>query len=215
MIVCRNCSSEISDVQEKCFTCGWYAGPPNVRAAERQEERDALEERYNNAIEYAKADGSEHALRSFDENMRKTCAVINVDLDFLRYFITNDDAGYSSYEKSVGGETRKPALSRNDRDRRTIGAMLFGGNAEDIRYAALSLDGAGLKSFGPYAIKLREVAISDRATLLEDNSYHFILKRNIKPRQDIPSGHIATWRERHKLAVAKLAGQISSSTADQ
>jgi hypothetical protein len=93
--------------------------------------------------------------------------------------------------------------------------MIFGGYAAEIRYAALSLDGRGLKSFGSYAIKLREVTIIERATLLEDNSYQFIWKHNIQPREDIPPGYKATWRERHKLAVAKLAGQISSGTTEQ
>ena len=77
------------------------------------------------------------------------------------------------------------------------------------------MDGAGLSSFGPCAIRLREVVVDERATLLEGNSYHFISKHNIRPGEDIPPGYSAAWRERHKLAVAKLATQISPGTTEQ
>jgi hypothetical protein len=88
MLICGKCGSEISDIEEKCSTCGWHAGPPNVRAAEKDEERGALEERYSKAIANAKATGSYPSLEKFDEDMRRTSVVINVDLDFLRHFIT-------------------------------------------------------------------------------------------------------------------------------
>lgn len=212
MIICGNakCSSEIPETAATCPTCGWYAGPPNVRAAQRQEEKDALKQRYFEALNKSLTNGSEQALNTFDENMKATCAVVNVELDFLHQFITNGNAIYSNYELSVKGQTRKPARGRDDRHRRAIEAMLFGGYAEEIRYAALSLDGAGLKSYGQYAMRLGQFAVANRATLLEDNSYHFIPKHKVEPGKDIPPGHISTWGDRHKLAVAKLSGGISS-----
>lgn len=216
MLNCKICSSEVLDTEEKCSTCHWYAGPPNVRAAEKQEERDALEARYINAIEKARTDGNEQYLASFDDSMKKTCAVINVDLDFLHQFIANSKLIYTNYRLGVEGQSRRPANDRDDKDRETIGAMLFGHFAKEIRYAALSRDGSGPKSYGgPYAMKLREVTISNRATLLEDNSYVFIAKHNIQPRQNIPLGHTSIWSERHKLAVAKLADSISPNMTEQ
>lgn len=214
MLICRNCGSDILEVDVMCPTCGWYAGPPNVRAAERDEERNALEGRYSGAIESAKINGTDEAINKFDVSMRDTCAVINVDIDFLYQFIKNDKEVYSSYQLKVEGQTRTAAEERNDRHRRAIEAMLFGKYAKEIRYAALSVDGTGLKAYGPYAMKLLEITISNRATLLEDNSYHFIPKHNIQPGDSIPPGCRATWAERHKLAVAKLARQISSSTSE-
>lgn len=214
MLICEKCSSEVSDSQATCSTCGWYAGAPNVRGAARPEETDALERRYVEAIEQSKFNGTGPALMSFGVNMKLTCAVVNVDLDFLRQFITDDKMTYSNYDLSVQGERRKPASGRDDRHRKTIGAMLFGHYAEQIRYAALSLDGAGLTSYGPYAIKLREISIADRATLLEDNSYNFIAKHKLQPGEEIPSGYVATWQERHKLAVAKSSAQISAGTTE-
>jgi hypothetical protein len=210
METCKRCSSELSEIKETCTTCGFYVGPPNVRAVERREEKEALEERYRNAVELSKADGREQALMLFDESVTESYAVVNVDLDILHQFITNDKTIYSTYGLLVEGEMRVPATAENDRDRATVGAKLFGSYAKHIRYAALSLDGAGPKSYGPYAFRLREIAIADRATLLEDNSYIFLSKHKIETRQEIPPGYRATWGERHKLAVAKLSQQVSS-----
>jgi hypothetical protein len=214
MEICPRCQSELSGVEDKCPTCGYYVGPPNVRAANIKEERKALDLRYQSAIAQSKVDGREHALASFEEAMRKTSAVVNVDLQFLHQFLTNDKSMYSNYELSVKGQMRKPAISQDDRNRTTVGSMLFGSYANEIRYAALSLDGAGLKSYGAFAIKLRDVAIEDRATLLEDNSYIFISNQDVRPLQGIPPGYRATWGERHKLAVAKLSMRIFAGTTE-
>src|SRR5438132_642047 len=107
MLICKICSSEVSDIEEKCSTCGWYAGPPNVRSAARPEEVDALEERYLAAIEQAKADGAETFVMSFDRDMRATCAVVNVDLKFLHQFITDNETTYTNYDLSRTGQARK------------------------------------------------------------------------------------------------------------
>jgi hypothetical protein len=214
MEICPKCSSELSEIKETCPTCGAHIGYPNVRAAERQAEKDALETRYRNALEESKVDGREHALASFDESMKKTSAVINVELKILHEFITSDKMIYSTYGLLVEGEMRIPATAENDSARQTVGAKLFGSYAKQIRYAALSKDGGGPNSYGPYALKLWEVAIDDLATLLEDNSYVFVEKHGIRTLQEIPQGYRATWRERHKLAVAKLSEQISSGTTE-
>lgn len=215
MIICEQCSSEVLETEEKCATCGRFAGAPNVRSAQRQEEADALERRYLAAINRSHITGTDASLMMFDVDMELTCAVVNVELDFLFQFINDDRMTFSNYDLSVKGQTRKPAKARHDRHRRAIGAMLFGHYAEQIRYAAMSLDGGGLESFGPYAIRLRDVSVADRASLLEDNSYNFIPKHNLHPGEQIPPGYVATWRERHKLAVAKLAERISAGTTEQ
>ncbi|HAV43134.1 TPA: hypothetical protein DCX15_03870 [bacterium] len=215
MLICNNCGSNVLDNMEHCPTCHTFVGFPNVRAAERKEEIDALESRYQQAIKAAEADGFHQCLKSFEDSMKKTCAVINVDLDYLQHFITTDKALYSNYSLQVRGEVRKPAMDQDDKARRTVESMLFGSYAEEIRYAALSLDGAGLRSYGPYAMKLREIAISKRASLLEDNSYHFIEKHNIRCGKPIPVGYMSTWQERYKLAVSKLADRISSVTSEE
>ncbi|HSS20602.1 MAG TPA: hypothetical protein VLL54_11045 [Pyrinomonadaceae bacterium] len=214
MTTCLRCSSEVGETEEKCSTCGAFAGPPNVRAAEKLEEQVALERRYDEAVSQSYLDGSDAALMSFDVNMELTFAVVNVDIDFLRQFVTSDKMTFSNYDLSVKGQIRKSAEATHDRHRRTIGAMLFGGYSEHIRYAALSLDGGGLQSYGAFAIKLRQISIANRATLLEDNSYNFIAKHKLQGGEEIPPGYVAKWDERHKLAVSKLAKTVSAGTSE-
>jgi len=209
MINCPDCDSEIPYTEEKCPTCGYHAGPPNVRAANRVEEIQALDERYQEAFETAKNDGHLSILEKFDEALKKTSAVINVDLNFLHFFTTSAKNLYTTYERGVAGQMRKPAPSEFDKDRRGVGGTVFGSYADEIRYAALSLDGSGPHSYGPYAMKFRDIAIRSRATTMEINSYDFVRKYDLKPGNRPPPGRIASWDNRHKLAVAKLAEHLT------
>lgn len=214
MVKCPQCSSEILETDEKCLTCGYYAGPPNVRAVERDEERQALEERYLKAIETAHVNGSDENLMRFAEAVQTSQAVINLRLNALYHLVMADDALYANYSGAVEGESRSSAAWRADRHRRSVEGMLFGGYGKAIRYAALSLDGSGVNSYGPYAIKLREIAVRARTTVLEENSYDFVRRHCLVPGDAIPPGHAAVWANKHKLAVAKLAPQISGSTRE-
>lgn len=214
LLECPRCGSKISDSAEKCETCGYYAGSPNVRAAKSDEETEALNTRYAEAVENAKANGSYSRLLLLEEAAKKSCVVVNADLDFLHFFVTNPKALYSTYSLATKGQIRKPASRRNEEDRLAIESKLFGGYAGEIRYGALSLDGSGLKSYGAYTLKLREVAIADRTTLLEVNSFDFVERHGIRPRVGLPSGYRATWEDRHRLVVAKLADRISAGASE-
>jgi len=183
-----------------------------VREVSSDDEKDALEERYEVAFEMSQEDGSYSNLMDLDAAMHKTCAVINVDLGFLYAFITNDKALYSTYTLQVRGNVRIPAEPKDDRHRMGIEGMLFGSYGEKIRYAALSLDGRGVVSYGPYAMQLSDVAIAERATLLEENSYDFVETYAMRPGDPIPPGYRSTWQDRHKLAVAKIAERIFETT---
>lgn len=114
----------------------------------------------------------------------------------------------------VKGQLRKPAEFESDRHRLTVEGVMFGSYGENIRYAALSLDGAGLRSYGSYSLRFREVAINRRATLLEENSYVFVEKHGMTAGKEIPSGYRSTWEEREKLALAKLAQRITPASSE-
>jgi len=214
MINCPDCGSEIPYTEEKCPTCGYHAGPPNIRAANRTEEIQALDERYREAFETAKNDGYLPILEEFDKALKQTSAVINVDLNFLHFFTASAINLYTTYERGVAGQMRKPAPLEFDKDRRGVGGTVFGSYADEIRYAALSLDGSGPHSYGPYAMKLRDIAIRSRATTMENNSYDFVQKHALKPGKRPPPGHIASWDNRHKLAVAKLGEHLTPQTRE-
>ncbi len=211
---CPKCDSEVHYSYDKCPTCGHYIGPPNVRAIETQEEIQALQARYEKAFVDAKSNGSYAILNKFDEAMKDTCAVMNVDFDFLKHFLTKDNALYSTYSHLLSGQTRKPASTKDDRHRLAVEAIIFGAYGKEIRYAALSLNGTGVKSYGAYTMKLKEVAIAERTTLLEENSFQFVAKHDMRPGDDIPRGYRALWPDRHKLAVSKLYQKVTPQTSE-
>jgi hypothetical protein len=202
----------ISDVQEKCTTCGYNAGAPNVRTAMREEERQALETRYSEARQQATVSGSLGILDDFESALQTSAAVINAAPQFIFPFLANGSTLYSTYNLSVNGEVRSTASPDDDRHRVGVEGILFGSYGKQIRYAALSLDGSGLTSYGSFAMRLRDVAIRRRASLLEENSYDFVENQGLRPRSKIPSGFRSAWEERHKLAVAKLGGSLLPTT---
>src|SRR5258706_3796876 len=174
MLKCIVCGSDIPETEEKCLTCGFHAGPPNVRAAQKEDEVRSLDARYNAALDRADAGGYLSILRRFEDAVKQSCAVINGDLRLLFLFVTSEKTLYANYEGGVAGRLRKPAALHDDLARRGIGGFLFGGYASDIIYAALSLDGSRPTSYGPYAIKLPAIAVRSRAAVLESNSFDFL-----------------------------------------
>jgi hypothetical protein len=214
-MLCPNlrCGSQIHADEEKCSTCGTFAGYPNVRAADHPDEVAALEARYRDERSSAAAEGRLAALDAFEQRLtNSSAAVVNVDFLFLYPFLARPGALYSTYDYGVEAEFRMPAEPENDRDRRRAGTRLFGRYAKDIRYAALSLDGAGLSSYGPFALRLRDVAIELRASLLEENSYDFVDRYGT--RGPLPPGFRCSWGNRHLLAVAKLGTELLPGTSE-
>jgi len=81
---------------------------------------------------------------------------------------------------------------------------LFGSRG-DVTYAALGVERQGLVSYGIVALTLKELAIADRTTLLEENSYTFCLKHA----GELPKGYRATWRDRASLVLIKIGTSIA------
>ena len=214
MVVCDNCKSKVQDNLANCPTCNKFIGYPNVRSAENATEESALEKRYQHAINEAENNGYLENLINFDSALSSSKAVINVDIDFLHHFITCDKALYSTYLLQVEGETRLPAMKEHDSNRIAADGIFFGAYSKHIRHAALSLDGRGLKSYGAYAMSLKDIAIRERASLLESNSYKFIIDHDIKKHEDIPPGYRAAWQNKSKLAVSKLYKELNSVNSD-
>ena len=206
---CTNCSTDISNSQERfCPTCGHDIGYPHIREVCQVDEIEALERRYQQAKSNAEVNKTAQALNKFENYVKNACAIINTDIDFLHHFVKSDNALNSKYGLQVKGQMRKPAEKQNDHNRKIAEAILFGSYGENIRYAALSIDGSGVKSYGPFAIKLRNIAIENRTVLLENNSFDFIKERRLTIGDSIPAGYRATWEEKYKLGAAKHADEI-------
>jgi hypothetical protein len=209
--VCNHCGVVISEVADACLTCGEPLAPPNVRSASTPYEKTALEARYQKALSDGASYGSSERLGEFSQKLKTAGAVFNVDISFLHAFVTSDKALYTSYSLGVRGQLRKPAKIEDDRQRLAVEGIMFGSYGEKIRYAALSLNGPGLTSYGPYSVRLRDVAIDKRASLLEDNSYAFVKKHQLTADKQIPPGYRCTWEDREKLALAKLSHRLASA----
>lgn len=82
-LVCEHCKALVPDTSDTCFTCGQPVGAPNVRSANKAEEKRALESRYSNVFDDAAANGTRDRLKDFSRKMGVTCAVFNVDISFL------------------------------------------------------------------------------------------------------------------------------------
>lgn len=215
MEICPNeqCQEEVQVNELHCPACGTYLGPPNVREARQPAERDALYRRYREAQQRARDRGAGAALRRFERAMETTGVVLNVDLRFLHSFLENDDQQYVGYFKLVQAGARRPAVPDHDRNRRIVDEALFGEYKKEITYAAMSLNGKGLVSYGPYAMRLHDWAVNDRATFLDENSYKFWETHKFKG-GTLPRGYRAVWGDRYKLAVAKLAHRVTEKTID-
>ncbi|MES0335968.1 MAG: hypothetical protein SFH39_06360 [Candidatus Magnetobacterium sp. LHC-1] len=209
---CPNCEKVINTYATECPSCWTSLTRPNVREAQRDPEQDPLQERYSKATQKAKNYGIEAEVSTLEGHVRASFAVINLRFGPLFQLLNDEKIIYSSYERQVDAQTRVPAEKKFDVTRRQVGEMLFGGAAKNICYAALSIDGSGLKNYGEYTIRLKDNMICSRATLLEDNSYRFAEKHGINTQNitdsNIPNGFRALWSDRHKIAVAKLVDQV-------
>jgi hypothetical protein len=214
--LCSNCGAPLDINRDNCASCGDYVGAPNVRAVNKPNERLALQERYQAALERAEARNAKDAVAGFQTAMEASMAVASCDLYRLRELAADTNALYSNYYLAVRGEVRRAAEAENDRQRRTVDALLFGGYADQIRFAALSLDGVGLRSYGKeglsYGLGLRDVAVAKRASLLDENSYDFVRRRNLDATSTVPPGYRSAWDNRHELVVAKLADLVGPET---
>jgi hypothetical protein len=165
--------------------------------------------RYGDAVSRATVRGAGSTLTAFEAALRTTsAAVINCNLSFLKDFVTRSNSLYSTYHLSVQAQMRKPASMQHDQERAVVDAIMFRGFAPSIRFAALSLNNMGPISYGPYAITLKEIAVSHRSSLLEENSYKFVEHHGLGSKTLVPAGYRGSWSERTQLAVAKLGDRI-------
>lgn len=138
--------------------------------------------------------------------------MISVDVGFLDTLLGSPKALYAAYQDQVDAGTRMRAAPADDRNRTAVEGILFGSWGGSISYAALSLDGRGLSSYGPVSIQLKELAIDDRASVLEENSYRFVQSHRLVPLDPLPMGFRAPWSTRGDVATAKLGDKVKQST---
>lgn len=213
--ICTHCGNLIPSSWVRCPHCARPGLFPNVRAAESKEESDALDARYLAATRKAAARGCASQVHGFEGAASGSKAVIARSVNELVRLASDDRELYSTYYKLGKAEVRLPSGEKWDVLREVADAALFPGYREEIRFAALSVDGLGLKNYGACSLVLRDDMIAHRASVFEENSVLFIDHENIgmADADDLPLGRRATWHARGKLCVAKLADRIDSITS--
>jgi hypothetical protein len=183
--------------------------------AEDTKERQALDRRYDKALRDAAKRGAEAQVRDFETAAASSLAVIARPFKQTLRLAESNREGYPTYYQLVKVGARFPMGEKWDTLRDVADAALFGPYRENIRFAALSLDGQALANYGEMSWVLREDMIEHRASVFEENSVLFMKHHKIRMDRahKMPRGRRATWSERSKLCVAKLAAKIDATTA--
>jgi hypothetical protein len=205
----------VPDNRASCPHCGHPVDPPNVAAAGRKEEREALERRYAAGLDAAEKQGAAHTVARFGEAVAASSAVINKDLDRVLALSSSDDEVLASYGKLLDSGLRLEDTDPLNAQRQTAERLLFPGYDREIIFAALSLDGRGPENYGQVTLVLREEMIVRRASVFEENCLIWMRQRgpaDFVEWHNLPPGYRATWADRHKVAVAKLGGKLHAGT---
>lgn len=199
----------------RCANCEADLGKPNVLAATTLAQQAALRDRVEQSLRQA----GPSALR-LGQLAQTASARINVPVRFAANFLSSDRELYLTYAKAVAGGVRRPAAPEDDQLRRQVDARLFGWYGDELRFAALGLKDSGVPSYGPVTLVLRDSAIANRASLMEENAFAFYARHDLgriertatgyRPSHPEPPGYRACWPRRHLLAVAKLAPRLAT-----
>ncbi len=207
---CPRCKARVSDVERYCSTCRLDLGATDVRECNSNSERAEVNRRATQCKTRARFDKCSADFDNFSQLLqRNSGVVVAMPAACALSLVSDPRAVYANYETLVAAGLRKPASLPEDKRRATVGGMLFGSYARQIRYGMLSLTDGGLPTYGDVCCRLRRVAIEDRTTFLEWNSYTFVKRYDIREGARVPVGHRAVWDNRHLLALAKLGGGIS------
>jgi|ERR1017187_257868 hypothetical protein len=174
--------------ERNCAVCDADVGYPNVRAAQDSDEASALEGRVAEASRSCAARGCEAVLAQFQEAVQTSRAVLCRSLHQVMSLVSSDNEIYATFYAQINAQTRRPEETLVERERLIADNLLFPYFHQEIRFAALSPDGRGVRHYGACALTLSEVAIRHRATVFEKNSVEFCRERKLGMRKPVPLG---------------------------
>lgn len=208
-VKCPRCGAMV--LYQKVFCdCGRSIGFPNVRRAE--EMQTDLDRHYADALQDAAARGVQSGIRELERVLGGSVATINIDAKLLYNLAVGTN--YISYYKALDEGLRQIAERQYHGQRQKVDAVIHTGYEAEILNAALSPDGRGLTNYGPIVLRLLEVSIDDRSSVLRENAFDFFERNNLGARNaEEANGWRAIWASRHRLGVAHLAPQVTSATA--
>lgn len=207
-----DCLQDVPAHLRYCVVCGADAKVPNLRAANIKDEVEALRQRVRNAEREAALQGCEKVFNDFRKAVASSSAVVCRSLGQVSDVVSSDNQLFATFYQNVNGDARLPEDNEWDRIRQSVDSLLFPYYYQELRFAALSIDGSGVSGYGDYCVVLKDMAIKDRATVFEENTILFVRHQGIVPGNQLPLGYRATWSNRDMLAVAKLSTKLNPST---
>lgn len=211
---CDDCSFDFPEDWTQCPHCGRPQLFPNVKLAERKDERDALEARFQAALKDADTRNCRGVVDDFYVASSGTKAVVCCGATKLVSLASGGHDLYATFYDLEELRFSRPAKAGQPdwNTARIKGEIdLLGGSrpTKNIHYAALSIDQFGVANYGEYAIVLREDMISHRASVFQENTGVYFFKNP----GAAPKGFRSNWIERGKLCVAKLEDRLTIASA--
>ena len=209
---CSFCNCGFSLDRTQCPHCAQPQLFPNVRLAEHDEERQKLIDRYGRAKEDCRRRGHEKALAEFEQVCDTSVAVFNCStLKLFRQIASGTDLFETYHDlERLRIRSERPVGHNWQKLRPQAEIELLGSHhhLDKLHYAALSLDGVGLDSYGDCTVTLREEMISHRASCFDGNSALIYEEKH-----DFSGCLRSSWPERAKLCAAKIAGKLDESVS--
>ena len=215
---CEFCNDPVSDVAEYCPHCSQPRRFPNVRLAERPENRNALQFRYDQAVANAKSRGCDAVRQEFEKAVSSSRAVLAATIDKLQPIANGQVDLFSTFydlnRKRVSARNSKASEPDWDKLRPVVESGLFGDQGKDeVIHAALTLSDRSRRWHSPYVGRLRKSHSAHRLSAFEENSIGFFIKKNVTVADTEAAirGYRSSWKDRHLLAVAKLESKLHSA----
>lgn len=204
---CKSCTKPIAVDILICGHCDVQAEYPNVRYAQRLGEKRGLTRRLKKAKEEVAKNGTaaEHAVLM--TQVGASALVINRHLSHLRDWLDRNDKLYVNfYRKKAEGVpwTEDEWNMQRIAAESAISPYFF----TALNIAAITTTDEGLSYYGAYSIFIREDEIAHRTTVFEENPFYFNRRHKVIAGRMPPSGYRAQWKDRDKLASAKLSKKL-------
>jgi len=200
-LLCSNCGAHVRAHEKNCKSCDTFCGYPNVRKAE--DEVRELDRRYDSAVGAANGRSRGAIFAAYERALADSVAVVCRSLDQVKALLSVDSAVYTSFYRQRSSGGRRAEETPVETQREASDVRMFPSYNEDIRFAALSLDGKGALAYGDCSLVLKSIAIERRASVFWENAVEFCNRVCPEQNKPIPPGYRATWPLRAKLAAAK------------
>ena len=210
---CPVCDNEIPFHSRNCPVCQSDVGFPNVRQALREQQE--LDHRYGEALTLASIRGTEEALKAFERALLSSRAVMCRSTTDILAMLRSDCALWGSFYQQVGQSARLAQYNQWDMSRKSVDEAMFPLYAEEVIFAALSLNDRGPRHYGDCHLVLKSDLIESRATVFEENPFTFFQRHRVVIGTDVPTGYRGCWSQRQKVCVAKLHTRIAGDASPE